>query len=126
MRTIKFRAWDNERKIMTIVEEWDFDDGVSVRDPSTGKGWYLPLDKADIMQSTGLKDAKGKDCYEGDIVKTNGTYQQKNPKVVVWSKKVSGWNIHPMEGKTPVHGDRAPHLQIIGNIYESLELSTNQ
>lgn len=64
MRSIKFRIWKTETK------EW-------VSFPSRGLSSFEPIvapvytdsDYFIIQQFTGLRDAKGKDIYEGDIVK---------------------------------------------------------
>ena len=66
MREIKFRAW-HEKDGMFIVEGFDFPDK-SVIHPN-GLNYY----ECKIMQFTGLKDRRGKEIYEGDIV------QQKMP-----------------------------------------------
>ena len=60
MREIKFRQWDSGRKVM-------YNDIGAV-----DQGWngcpILKFDENPLMQFTGLKDKKGKDIYEGDII----------------------------------------------------------
>ena len=62
MREIRFRAWSKKDKIL--------------HKPQTlqeihSKGIGLPQNDRIVMQYTGLKDKKGKEIYEGDIVETD-------------------------------------------------------
>ena len=61
MREIKFRAWDKKRKMMFHFELFE--------QPPTELGQPLYLDDLVLMQYTGLKNKKGKEIYEGDVVK---------------------------------------------------------
>jgi uncharacterized phage protein (TIGR01671 family) len=107
MREIKFRAWDDKRKLMYLAvgiccDGTPFDHEEKV------------LYDTIPMQFTGLRDRSGKEIFEGDIISYKiemAGYTDKHKEVVIFK-----------EGrfKPVIHPHYEP--QIIGNIYENPEL----
>ncbi|KKP30612.1 MAG: hypothetical protein UR20_C0054G0013 [Candidatus Woesebacteria bacterium GW2011_GWE2_31_6] len=103
MREIKFRAWDKEKQIMiNDLNGWS-------------KGYQ---DKYELMQFTGLKDENGKEIYEGDIFDSPAKTKFK----IVWW--VDGWFYQNVRDEKPIGHliEVAKDWNVIGNIYENLEL----
>jgi uncharacterized phage protein (TIGR01671 family) len=117
MRTIKFRAWDDELKCFLWF------------DKPTQLTFWKGIAKYDlpIMQFTGLCDKGGNEIYEGDIVKCHDYYGWRNS-VVEFNEKyaifsASSKHIHGMgrdSGKPLFISPRT--TTVIGNIYENPEL----
>jgi uncharacterized phage protein (TIGR01671 family) len=132
-REIKFRAW--------IVESWDDDDipkYVMTYDLAFEE--YEPINDLlnsveHLMQFTGLKDKKGKEIYEGDILKWELIFKsdfknKPDTKSTSFYKieyrnsgilNISGFYFIDIKTGKELHtGGKG--LEVIGNIYESPEL----
>lgn len=120
MREIKFRAWDVHKRMWT---EYRIHDGVVYfLDKSTGV-WVGKYDKRykefDLIQHTGLKDMKGKEIYEGDIIKfLNGIFE------VIWCNEKASFMLKNKEYKEFLNFiyENNNGMEIVGNIYENPEL----
>ncbi|MCH3988851.1 YopX family protein [Pediococcus pentosaceus] len=112
---IKFRAWDNECKV--------------IRDYDELKGLTLDaLDASDfkLEQFTGLTDVNGKKIYEGDIIVSepnDPTFEPLKIGVVKRSKVDAGWcyRIATDEYNIWTSGKYRTY-EIIGNVHENPEL----
>ena len=117
-REIKFRAWETEHKFM-IPMVYLFShkmDGCLNYYNYGAQNPELPL-----MQYTGLKDSKGREIYEGDILKASstgghtGVVEFVDGRFIVNFAKGTGNIIW-------LAIDRAHLDEVIGNIYENPEL----
>lgn len=155
-REIKFRAWDNKKKEWLCGYEMPNLGGFSIIGETILLGeWSKVIDiflfsrdgyKPDdlrIMQFTGLKDNKGKDIYEGDIVgqfedEDNLDYEEKPSKwlrVIEWNDEDGAWGVMNKEVMTSIEklyeddwdedycfASDIREMEVIGNIYENPEL----
>ena len=111
MRTIKFRIWDKQLKAFLY------------RLPEKH---HLDWERFDVQQFTGLLDSKGKEVYEGDIVRATirgETFITKQG-IIKWSDYLKALVVN-------IFGEHIDdsntigifyELEIIGNIYENPEL----
>jgi uncharacterized phage protein (TIGR01671 family) len=130
MRELKFRIW-NGSCFVTIPDTyiktsdgslWDYDDDCSDTFPSHQTLWSAD---GKIQQFTGLKDAKGKEIYEGDIIQLEGsliTYS------IEWNKYQWAINAHGALGHDPDWNIQPfnhcvyERAIVVGNIFENSKL----
>ena len=109
MRKIKFRVWDgNNRK-------FDYPDIIVLSDG------------LELQQFTGLTDKKGKEIYEGDIIKHYGEVWQVVFEDAMFIIKGLSYrtNFHNGEShkiRNDLLSNEVKVLEIIGNIYENKNL----
>lgn len=136
MRELKFRAWDKRKKRMHGVGQIDFRKDGTVRriNATNNPDDWNPLladvpDEGDefiLMQFTGLLDKKGKRIYEGDIVINR--YHSAMDRFFE-ERGVVEYNVNTalyMNGKYCLRMAGTDELEIIGNIYETPYLLTQQ
>lgn len=130
MREILFRAWDIQSKSMIYPLEISFD--------TTSNLWHVwygfeadekvKCRPSEIMQFTGLKDFKGKEIYEGDIVHViyDDTCDfmgedQDYKDVVYFDSETAGFMIkRPIGADTLEAGQKT--IEVVGNRFETPEL----
>lgn len=129
MREIKFRAWDDENKIMYSPE--GLEQPEIEEDTKKTIYSYLSFGVLSIydfgsddpiefvpMQSTGWFDKEQKEIFEGDVISVDGNMNQ-----VIWSEEVAGFVLMANDGMMGMGGDYLNDVsEIIGNIYEDPNL----
>ena len=114
-RVLKFRAWDKDYKEYSYSVNNRLDDFFASND---GPDY-------EYEQFTGLKDSKGVEIYEGDIVvmdyegmKAEIVWAEIPPefymKPLDWDRWIEDWNLADDYGKS----------EVIGNIHQHPELLT--
>jgi uncharacterized phage protein (TIGR01671 family) len=126
-RTLKFRAWDTLAKKFTYPDKGYQGHFVLTLN---GEFWNLQNgsggDEYVVQQWTGLKDSKGNEIYEGDIISylqhlfnaSPDKYQVKT-KEVKWKNMKGCWNVYESQAGED-------NLEVIGNIFENSELLNNE
>lgn len=134
----KFRAWMKSLKWMCEVTVIDYDlrslDICRIGDVERYTEMSVDKDEVVLMQSTGLKDKNGVEIFEGDVVARNDRF----PSVVKFGRwvyeedfgaKVRNVGFYIDSSYTDEewlqsidYEDISKNYEVIGNIYENLEL----
>lgn len=112
MREIKFRAWDNVDYMSSPF---------TLSDMQTKKIEFTS--DCPVMQYTGLKDSKGVEIYEGDIVNHDSSIY---PCEIIYKRKIAQFMAREIKkngefGKVYQISEKKI-ISINGNIYENQEL----
>ena len=132
MREIKFRG-----RVAPRGKQWFYGDldthntsDVCIRD---NDALHTVISET-VGQYTGLKDATGKEIYEGDIVKLSPQFSVKQglkrefrfPAVVRWDERLARFSLRSMEIIDSLLHGLAPYgseyITVIGNIHDNPEL----
>ena len=129
----KFRVWDKDHKYMeytdkNLIVSFGDNGNVDATDLSNIYSTCNGMQNFELMQSTGLKDKNGTEIYEGDILKilVMSVFDEYVYGEVVYEYGVlglknvlNGWGYE--QGLIPLL--EVGHVyEVVGNIYENLEL----
>ena len=129
MKILKFRAWDDLLKRYLYDYEYYIDSDGSVVSGIVGVDCieaFMNDDFAVLEQFTGLKDKKGKEIYEGDIIQVHTLVDDEvtNLYRVYWDRQFLTYGLKCLRGNAI--NDELWQLnnsvEVIGNIHEKSEL----
>ena len=124
---IKFRAWDNNEEWMVDDMLLSFDGEILTDDVQPHDTPYKEIELADegryeLMQYTGMKDVKGVEIYEGDIL--FHPLQGRRRVYYPYSERVASYGLRDIDsGFGSTLQDSHAVWEVIGNVYEDKELS---
>lgn len=142
-REIKLRVWDKEQNIFLETDDenvyWNCTNGIlTAHFEDKNSDWR----ELEIIQFTGLKDKKGNDVFDGDLLREPAKSQWDEINYSCFEVFFHdndccsyhiGWQIDRMHNHGAIAGGYIPSFKpsvvskmiIIGNIYENTELKTS-
>ncbi|WP_413222451.1 YopX family protein [Staphylococcus aureus] len=120
---LKFRAWDKDEKVMSIIDEIDFNSGYILI--STG---YKSFNEVKLLQYTGLKDKNNTEIYDGDIAEFKYPHDKrfKEIGIITHSAEKACFVIKMIRDTVQefelYRGVANSYLKVIGNKFENPEL----
>ncbi|MCD0763307.1 hypothetical protein I5B49_04405 [Staphylococcus aureus] len=120
---LKFKAWDKDKKVMSIIDEIDFNSGYILI--STG---YKSFDEVKLLQYTGLKDKNNTEIYDGDIAEFKYPHDKrfKEIGVITHSAEKACFVIKMIRDTVQefelYRGVANSYLKVIGNKFDNPEL----
>jgi len=116
MREIKFRAWEKDKR--EIISVYDIDFKTKMINIRTGA--WRTFYEIELMQYTGLKDEKGKEVYEGDVI-----IDHNGKGIIECIDSVASFRVNYKNGEAKWFIDYMEFdgwIEVVGNIYENPEL----
>ncbi|HDM4186181.1 TPA: hypothetical protein PZU78_000765 [Staphylococcus aureus] len=119
----KFRAWDKDKKVMSFIDEIDFNSGYILI--STG---YKSFDEVKLLQYTGLKDKNNTEIYDGDIAEFKYPHDKrfKEIGIITHSAEKACFVIKMIRDTVQefelYRGVANSYLKVIGNKFDNPEL----
>ena len=131
MRDIKFRAWVDGRGMYKLRGFVKHVNGITIHAvDSVGlemEDWYFYKDIPEIMEYTSMKDSKGVDIYEGDIVSMLYAPQAIAKGVIKFEEGSFRFLTEEAKPNSSVAYDcvhtHGNSFTVIGNVYENSELT---
>ncbi len=124
MELPKFRAWFENKKVMTEVKKINF--WSEKIDTVAFEGKFLDDGDIKLMQSTGIFDKDGVEIFEGDILELKDGDEVLGNAKLVWNKwqavlVVEAIGVEDTTSFSELIDDISSY-RVIGNIYENPEL----
>ena len=136
MKEFKFRVWHHKENKMYYRGYQKFLHVLLCeKDPLDAEGNGRPVKRAGygdcfLLESTGLEDRKGREIYEGDIVRVRHRGSEFTGAVGAVPDTFGLRKLHPLATLLSKHGITGKpddlELEVLGNEFENPELLTEQ